>query len=295
MTENNTSGKQLYNFELLAPAGSFAIFKAVIAAGADAVYVGGSRFGARAYADNFSEEELLEAIDYAHLYGRKVYLTVNTLLKNSETDELYDYLLPFYERGLDAVLVQDFGVLTVIHRMFPELPIHTSTQMTVTSAEAARIFSNMGVTRMVMARELSLEEMKQIHEETGMELEAFVHGALCYCYSGQCLFSSMLGGRSGNRGRCAQPCRLPYAVLDENHKKYRDDCYVLSLKDMCGIGDLNKLAESGVYSLKIEGRMKQISYAAGVVSYYRKYIDAFLENGSYTVLKADWKAIADLG
>lgn len=295
MTENNTSGKQLYNFELLAPAGSFAIFKAVIAAGADAVYVGGNRFGARAYADNFSEEELLEAIDYAHLYGRKVYLTVNTLLKNSETDELYDYLLPFYERGLDAVLVQDFGVLTAIHRMFPELPIHTSTQMTVTSAEAARIFSNMGVTRMVMARELSLEEMKQIYEETGMELEAFVHGALCYCYSGQCLFSSMLGGRSGNRGRCAQPCRLPYAVLDENHKKYRDDCYVLSLKDMCGIGDLNKLAESGVYSLKIEGRMKQISYAAGVVSYYRKYIDAFLENGTDTVSKADRKAIAELG
>lgn len=255
MKENNHTTQQ-NTFELLAPAGSLAIFKAVVAAGADAVYVGGSKFGARAYADNFSDEELLEALDYAHLYGRRVYLTVNTLLKNSEIEQVCAYLQPFYEHGLDAVLVQDFGVLTAIHERFPDLAIHTSTQMTVTGVEAARLFSGYGVTRMVMARELSLNEMKRIREETGMELEAFVHGALCYCYSGQCLFSSMLGGRSGNRGRCAQPCRLPYAVLDEKHREYKKDAYVLSLKDMCGIKDLRGLADAGVYSLKIEGRMK---------------------------------------
>ena len=190
MKENNHTTQQ-NTFELLAPAGSLAIFKAVVAAGADAVYVGGSKFGARAYADNFSDEELLEALDYAHLYGRRVYLTVNTLLKNSEIEQVCAYLQPFYEHGLDAVLVQDFGVLTAIHERFPDLAIHTSTQMTVTGVEAARLFSGYGVTRMVMARELSLNEMKRIREETGMELEAFVHGALCYCYSGQCLFSSL--------------------------------------------------------------------------------------------------------
>ena len=196
-------------FELLAPAGSFEIFKAVIAAGADAVYVGGDMFGARAYANNFSSEELLEAIDYAHLHGVKVYLTVNTLLKNTElTRKLYEYLLPFYKQGLDAVLVQDMGVFSFIRESFPDLPIHTSTQMTVTGVEGARMMQRLGAERVVMAREVSLPEMKRIYEETGVELEAFVHGALCYCYSGQCLLSSMLGGRSGNRGRCAQPCRL---------------------------------------------------------------------------------------
>ena len=294
MKENNNTIQQK-TFELLAPAGSLAIFKAVVAAGADAIYVGGSQFGARAYADNFSDDELIEALDYAHLYGRRVYLTVNTLLKNSEMEQICEYLQPFYEHGLDAVLVQDFGVMTVIHQRFPDLPIHTSTQMTVTGVESARIFSEYGVTRMVMARELSLAEMKQIHEETGMELEAFVHGALCYCYSGQCLLSSMLGGRSGNRGRCAQPCRLPYAVLDEKHREYKNDCYVLSLKDMCGIQDLRGLADAGVYSLKIEGRMKQIPYAAGVVSYYRKYIDQILTGKEAQISKEDEQAILALG
>jgi putative protease len=230
--------EQLHTFELLAPAGSLAIFKAVIAAGADAVYVGGDRFGARAYADNFTAEELLAAIDYAHLYGKKVYLTVNTLLKNREMEQLYDYLLPFYERGLDAVLVQDLGAMQLIREHFPFLPIHTSTQMTVTGVEGARLLQQLGAERIVMAREVSLAEMKKIHEETGAELEAFVHGALCYCYSGQCLLSSLLGGRSGNRGRCAQPCRLAYSVLDEDHKEYRKESYVLSLKDLCGMEQL---------------------------------------------------------
>ena len=277
------------DFEVLAPAGSFQTFKAVIEAGADAVYVGGSSFGARAYADNFTEEELLEAIDYAHLRGKKVYLTVNTLLKNKEiNDDLYDYLLPFYLKGLDAVLVQDFGALSYIHKAFPDLPIHTSTQMTVTGIEGVRLLQSYGVTRVVMARETSLAEMKKIHEATEMELEAFVHGALCYCYSGQCLFSSLLGGRSGNRGRCAQPCRLAYTVMDENHKELLKDSYILSMKDMCGIRDINELKEAGVYSLKIEGRMKRPEYAAGVVSFYRKYVDSLkpVSDSDYNKLKS---------
>ena len=272
------------DFELLAPAGSLEILKGVIESGADAVYVGGSMFGARAYANNFTEEELLEAIDFAHLRGVKVYLTVNTLIKNSEFSKLYDYLLPYYKRGLDAVIVQDIGVVKAIHEYFPSLEIHTSTQMTVTGADGVRFLSQFGVTRVVMAREVSLAEMKRIHEETGMELEAFVHGALCYSYSGQCLFSSILGGRSGNRGRCAQPCRLPYTV------EGKKDEYILSLKDMCGIKALDKLHDAGVYSLKIEGRMKQLEYACGVVKYYRSYIDS-----KKPVSDADYDRIKALG
>ena len=272
------------DFELLAPAGNLEIFKGVIESGADAVYVGGSMFGARAYANNFTEEELLEAIDFAHLRGVKVYLTVNTLIKNSEFSKLYDYLLVYYKRGLDAVIVQDIGVVKAIHEYFPSLEIHTSTQMTVTGADGVRFLSQFGVTRVVMAREVSLAEMKRIHEETGMELEAFVHGALCYSYSGQCLFSSILGGRSGNRGRCAQPCRLPYTV------EGKKDEYILSLKDMCGIKALDKLHDAGVYSLKIEGRMKQLEYACGVVKYYRSYIDSMKP-----VTDADYDRIKALG
>lgn len=272
------------DFELLAPAGNLEIFKGVIESGADAVYVGGSMFGARAYANNFTEEELLEAIDFAHLRGVKVYLTVNTLIKNSELSKLYDYLLVYYKRGLDAVIVQDIGVVKAIHEYFPSMEIHTSTQMTVTGADGVRFLSQFGVTRVVMAREVSLAEMKHIHEETGMELEAFVHGALCYSYSGQCLFSSILGGRSGNRGRCAQPCRLPYTV------EGKKDEYILSLKDMCGIKALDKLHDAGVYSLKIEGRMKQLEYACGVVKYYRSYIDS-----KKPVSDADYERIKALG
>ena len=272
------------DFELLAPAGNLEILKGVIESGADAVYVGGSMFGARAYANNFTEEELLEAIDFAHLRGVKVYLTVNTLIKNSEFSKLYDYLLVYYKRGLDAVIVQDLGVVKAIHEYFPSMEIHTSTQMTVTGADGVRFLSQFGVTRVVMAREVSLAEMKRIHEETGMELEAFVHGALCYSYSGQCLFSSILGGRSGNRGRCAQPCRLPYTV------EGKKDEYILSRKDLCGIKALDKLHDAGVYSLKIEGRMKQLEYACGVVKYYRSYIDS-----KKPVSDADYDRIKELG
>ena len=197
--------------ELLAPAGSYEGFEAAIGAGADAVYVGGAAFGARAYAKNFGEEELLRAIDTAHIHGRKLYLTVNTLLKNRElSEQLYDYLLPYYKEGLDAVIVQDMGVFKMIREMFPGMHLHASTQMTVTGPEGMKFLEEQGASRVVTARELSLEEIRRMHETSPIEIESFVHGALCYSYSGQCLMSSILGGRSGNRGRCAQPCRLPY-------------------------------------------------------------------------------------
>ncbi len=240
--------------ELLAPAGNLETLKAVIYAGADAVYAGGSRFGARAYAPNFSRDEMLEAIDFAHLYGRKLYLAVNTLLKERELKEqLYDYLLPYYEHGLDAVIVQDFGVMRFIRRNFKDLPIHASTQMTVLGADGAKFLEQAGASRIVLARELSLEEIGRVHQETGAALEVFVHGALCYCYSGQCLFSSMLGGRSGNRGRCAQPCRLPYSVLPKPEtKKGRDPQYPLSPKDLCALGLCRSLCKAACLRLKLK-------------------------------------------
>lgn len=269
--------------ELLAPAGSYETFEAVIRAGADAVYLGGSQFGARAYANNFTEEELLRAIDYAHIHGRQVYLTVNTLFKENELEQgLYDYLLPYYEQGLDAVILQDMGALSLIRREFPGMDIHTSTQMTVAGCDGAAYMKELGASRVVTAREMSLAEIREIHEKVDVEIESFVHGALCYCYSGQCLLSSMLGGRSGNRGRCAQPCRLPYDVFDEKKQSIKSrGNYVLSPKDLCTISGIPELSECGIYSFKIEGRMKQAEYAAGVVSIYRKYIDAYLSNLAY--------------
>ena len=196
--------------EVLAPAGSMECLKAAILNGADAVYLGGEMFGARAYAGNFNKEELLEAIDYVHLYGKKLFLTVNTLMKEEELPLLPGFLKPFYEQGLDAVIVQDLGAVSVIRKHFPKLEIHASTQMTITGVHGARIAKKMGAKRVVPARELSLEEIQEIKDDTGLDMECFVHGALCYCYSGQCFMSSMLGGRSGNRGRCAGTCRLPF-------------------------------------------------------------------------------------
>ena len=265
--------------ELLAPAGSLETLKAVCAAGADAVYLGGGQFGARAYAKNFTEDELLYAIDYVHLHEKKLHLTVNTLLKNRELEEqLYDYLLPYYEQGLDAVIVQDAGVFSFIKKYFPGLELHASTQMTIAGVEGARFWKDAGADRIVLARELSIEEIRNVHEKLDVELECFVHGALCYCYSGQCLFSSMLGGRSGNRGRCAQPCRLPYGVAEHGHLLTKGELYPLSPKDLCAIDLLPELMQAGVSSLKIEGRMKQTQYAAGVTGIYRKYLD-LLESG----------------
>ncbi len=259
--------------EILAPAGSWECMEAAICAGADAVYMGGSRFGARAYAENPEQEQLLQAIDYVHLHERKIYLTVNTLLKNQELDELYDYLLPYYKQGLDAVIVQDIGVMELIKENFPDLPLHVSTQATVTGTSGAKFFEELGAERIVPARELSLSEIHDMKEKTGLEIECFVHGAMCYCYSGQCLLSSMIGGRSGNRGQCAQPCRLPYSVAGS---KPRD---LLSLKDLSVIRMLPELIEAGIDSFKIEGRMKQPEYVYTVTRLYRKYADLYLEKG----------------
>lgn len=259
--------------EILAPAGSWESLEAAVNAGADAVYLGGKRFGARAYAGNFGEEELLAAIDYAHIHGKRLYLTVNTLFKEKELKELYGYLAPCYREGLDGVIVQDIGAMDFIREAFPKLPIHISTQATVTGVYGAAFFQEKGAVRIVPARELSLTEVRGIKKNTGLEIECFIHGALCYCYSGQCLFSSLLGARSGNRGQCAQPCRLPYVVGD---KRKQD---ILSLKDLCTIDMLPELSEAGIDSFKIEGRMKQPDYVYTVVNIYRKYMDLYLEHG----------------
>lgn len=276
--------------EILAPAGSMECLEAAVAAGADAIYVGGSRFGARAFANNFTEEELLHAIDYVHLHGKKLFLTVNTLLKEQELqDELYQYLRPYYLRGLDAVIVQDVGVLKFVREHFPDLPIHASTQMTLTGVDGAKFLAEQGVQRIVTARELSMKEIRKISEAVPVEIESFVHGALCYCYSGQCLFSSFLGGRSGNRGQCAQPCRLLYQ--DEDTKKGQ---YLLSLKDICTLELIPEMVEAGIYSLKIEGRMKKPEYVAGVVSMYRKYVDLYLSGKPYKVEEKDKEVLMDL-
>ena len=283
--------------EILAPAGSFESMKAAVAAGADAVYIGGSRFGARAFAENPGEDKLLEAIDYVHLHGRKLYLTVNTLMKEQEMKELFEYLLPYYRHGLDAVIVQDLGVLSFVREYFPDLPIHASTQMTITGVYGAGLLKELGAERVVTARELSLKEIRQIHQQVDVEIESFVHGALCYCYSGQCLFSSLIGGRSGNRGRCAQTCRLPFDVKDKGKTLgKKEERYCLSLKDLSTLDLIPDMIEAGVYSMKIEGRMKSPRYTAGVVSIYRKYADLYLEKGrsGYKVEDGDRKVLLDL-
>jgi putative protease len=286
------------DIELLAPAGSYESLIAAINAGADAVYIGGSKFGARAYANNLSEEELIKAIDFVHLHGKKLYLTINTLLKEKElTKELFDYIHNLYRSGLDAVIVQDIGVLSFMKENFPDLPIHASTQMTVTGDLGAGFLEKQGVSRVVTSREVSLEEIREIRRNTNLEIESFVHGALCYCYSGQCLYSSLIGGRSGNRGRCAQPCRLPYEVWKEGQRINRkNEGYILSPKDICTLDILGELIEAGVTSFKIEGRMKKPEYTAGVVQIYRKYINLYFKEGKekYRVEEADKIKLMDL-
>ena len=271
--------------ELLSPAGDHDCFMAAIKAGADAVYLAGNKFGARAYAGNLTDEELLEAIDTAHLYGRKLYLTVNTLLKNREMDELYDYIGPLYQAGLDGVIVQDMGVISFFKEAFPDLSLHASTQMAVTDVEGVRLLKDLGITRVVPARELSLKELRDIYDKTGIEVECFIHGALCYSYSGKCLFSSLVGGRSGNRGRCAQPCRLPY-----------NNRYILSARDIMTLEILPKLIESGICSFKIEGRMKSKEYVASVTGIYRKYIDKYINDpdGVYNIDSDDLSDLEEL-
>lgn len=259
--------------EILAPAGSYAGLQAAIAAGCDAIYIGGMQFGARAYADNLDTQAMIQAIEYCHLQGVKLYLTVNTLLKDQELQGLlYDYILPFYEAGLDAVIVQDLGVVRALHRWFPDLDLHASTQMNLVLGKGMDRLKQYGISRIVPARELSLQELEQMRQDTDLELEVFVHGALCYCYSGRCLFSSMQGGRSGNRGRCTQPCRMLY------HGQGQPG-YYLSPKELCNLPYLPELIRAGVNSFKIEGRMKRPEYAAFVTSVYRYYVDLYQELG----------------
>lgn len=275
--------------EILSPAGSVESLKAAVNASCDAIYIGGSKFGARAYANNPNQDLLIEAIEYAHIHDKNIYLTVNTLLKNNELkDELYDYLYKYYNAGLDAVIVQDVGVMRFIHEHFPDLQIHASTQMTLNTAEAANVLKDFGLTRLVPSRELSLAEIVDMKTKTDLEVEVFVHGSLCYCYSGQCLMSSVFTGRSGNRGRCAQPCRMPYTLVEERDSKdfskdiklsTEDDKYLISPKDISTIDLIPDMIDAGIDSFKIEGRMKRPEYAAITTYTYKKYVEKYLELG----------------
>jgi len=277
--------------ELLSPAGGYETMVGAFNAGADAVYLGGSKFGARAYADNFDRDQVLDAIVYAHLHGKKIYMTVNTLVKEGEFSEVYDFMVPYAEKNLDGVIVQDLGVARLLRQEFPGIELHASTQQTITGVHGARLLKQRGYTRVVPARELSLSEMKAIRDEADIEVEAFIHGAMCYCYSGACLFSSVVGGRSGNRGRCAQPCRLPYSVNGNNGEQYP-----LSLKDMSTISIIPELINAGIDSFKIEGRMKKPEYSAGVTALYRKYIDKYYDDpkGDHIVSKEDLETLKNL-
>lgn len=278
--------------ELLAPAGDMDCFMAAVNAGADAIYLGGEEYGARAYASNFSKEELCEAICYAHLFGVKVYLTVNTLVKEREFGRLNDFIRPFYDAGLDGVIVQDLGVLYQLHDDFKGLELHASTQMAIANSYGAGFLKSFDVCRIVPARELSMDELNHIRKKVKIDMEVFIHGAMCYCYSGHCLYSSFLGGRSGNRGRCAGPCRLPFDAFGQK------EVYPLSLKDMCTISMLPELIDNGIDSFKIEGRMKNPYYVAGVTSIYRKYIDLYLQNkdsqSDFQVLDEDYELLKKL-
>jgi putative protease len=288
---DNLYPKMNKEIELLAPAGSKESFYAGIRAGADAVYMAYEKFGARAYAGNFGIEDIIECIDFAHLYGKKVYLTVNTLVKEKEFAELEELADTGITSMSDGLIIQDLGVASFFRNRYPLIPLHASTQMSVTGSNAASFLKEKGFTRIVPARELNFEEISDIHDKTGLEIECFIHGAMCYSYSGQCLFSSVLGGRSGNRGRCAQPCRLSYRIAGSPKDT---ETYPLSLKDMCTLEILPRILDAGVCSLKVEGRMKPAEYVSGVISIYRKYLDLYLSGNEYRIEKEDLKILSGL-
>ncbi|HBF39995.1 MAG TPA: peptidase U32, partial [Firmicutes bacterium] len=267
------------SLELLAPAGDWDSLLAALAAGADAVYLGGKLFNARQNAANFDLKQLQEAADLLHLHGKKIFITVNTLVAEKELPEALDYLGQLYNLGVDAIIIQDLGLIRLAHQYLPGLELHASTQMTVHNYEAAIFLKTLGIKRVVLARELTEQEVESIVCESNMEIEVFVHGALCVCYSGQCLMSSMIGGRSGNRGRCAQPCRMEY------HLGFKGDqiietpgSFLLSPKDIALIGDIPRLHRIGVTSLKIEGRMKRPEYVYQVTKIYRQALDRFFDD-----------------
>ena len=272
--------------ELLAPVGNFDCLKAAVQNGADAVYLGASNFSARAGATNFNYEELKNAVEYAHVRNVKVHLALNTLIKNNELSSALELASYAYEIGVDAIIVQDLGLAQILIKNFPKMPIHASTQMTIHNLEGVIQAERFGFSRVILARELSIDEIDYICRNTNLEIECFVHGALCISYSGQCLFSSMIGGRSANRGKCAQACRLPYELLEDNEKSI-DKGYLLSPRDLCGLDYIGQLIDAGVASLKIEGRLKSPEYVATVTRIYRKYIDLYLKHGKFTIEEKD--------
>lgn len=272
--------------ELLSPVGNMKCLEAAIEAGCDAVYLGGKMFGARGFAGNFSKEELKQAICYAHLYGVKVYLTVNTIIYEKEVDNFLDFVRYAHKNNIDAVIIQDLGMLDLLRKKFPNLEIHASTQMHIHNYEGALFAKKYGVKRVVMARETPLDVIKKIKDKINIEVETFVHGALCISYSGQCLASTLIGPRSGNRGTCAQICRKKYDLYS-NNKKVNKDEFLLSTKDLCTIKHIDKLIESGIDSLKIEGRMKRPEYVYLVTSMYRKVIDTYYETAKVKVYDND--------
>ena len=273
--------------ELLAPAGSMKAFYAAIEAGCDAVYIGGYSFGARAFSDNFSNEEIIECINYAHKYGVKVYVTVNTLIFENEVEIFLNYIDFLHQNNIDAIIVQDLGMFDLIRKTYPNLEIHISTQMHIHNLNGTLMMEKLGAKRVVLARETDFETLKQIKEKTNIELEVFVHGALCVSYSGQCLMSYLIGGRSGNRGKCAGTCRQMYSLVDETGKKYNKDNYLLSMKDLNILENIGKLIDLGIDSFKIEGRMKRPEYVYLVVSIYRKAIDSYLKEKKINITEED--------
>lgn len=272
--------------ELLSPVGDLDCLKAAVQNGADCVYFGASNFSARAFASNFDDLEL--AINYAKIRGVKTNLTLNTLIKNDEFEDAYNLAKKAYELGIDAIIVQDLGLATRLIKDFPDLPIHASTQMSIHNLQGTLKLQNLGFKRVVLARELCANEIEYICQNSNVEIECFIHGALCISYSGQCLFSSLVGGRSGNRGKCAQPCRLPYELV-QNGNETIDKGFLLSTKDLCGLDYIPFLINAGVTSFKIEGRMKTPEYVATVTRIYRKYIDLALSGNPYVIDEKDKK------
>lgn len=277
--------------ELLAPVGSKEALIAAINAGCDAVYLSGYSFGARAFAPNFDLDELKEAIDLCHVYGVKVYVTVNTLIKENEVARFMNYIDFLHQNNVDAIIIQDLGMVDLVRKTYPNLEIHASTQMHIHNLEGVRICEKLGIKRVVLARETSIDLIKEIKKNTSVDLEVFVHGALCISYSGQCLMSSIIGGRSGNRGACAGTCRLPFDVIDKDNIKLNKHSYPLSTKDLFTLDNIDKLIESGIDSFKIEGRMKRAEYVYLVVSLYRKAIDSYFESGTVTISNNDIKEL----
>ena len=266
--------------ELLAPAGDFSCLKAAIEAGCDAVYIGGKLFGARAFSSNFTDDEIIKAINYAHLFGVKVYVTTNTLIYDKEVERFLEYILFLHKNNVDAVIIQDLGMLDLVRQTFPNLEVHASTQMHIHNLDGASFMEKLGVKRVVLARETSISKIKEIKEKTNIDIEIFIHGALCVSYSGQCLMSSLIGNRSGNRGTCAGSCRQSYSIGDENNNIILNNKYPLSMKDLCSLENLKTLLDIGVTSLKIEGRMKSSSYVYTVVKLYRLAIDSYYKNNN---------------